>query len=147
MKTKKTKAAYLKRARRGMLGLSLNWCDSEPFQNNGELGEWNVSHSNPTQKIICKSMWTRYKQWIVTTEFTWRVILRVVFTGAEKGDCYADAEHIFTCSLMGPKSEKLNESMMKSFNEFIAGNNSYQDGHKNKGTYSHSEFLAEIIGV
>lgn len=147
MKTKQTKAAYLKRARRGMLGFTITWIDTNPFTEGGKIEGGEIDHANPIQKVICKDMWKRCSQWIVNTEFTWRVIMRVVFVGAPKGDCWADAEHIFTCTLRGEKSQILNDAMEESLKEFLAGNDSYPAGHKNKGVYSHCEFLAEVIGI
>jgi hypothetical protein len=147
LKTKKTKAAHMKRARKGMLGFTVTWLDTDPFTEGGNIEGGDIDHANPIQKVICRDMWKRCSQWIVSTEFTWRVIMRVVFVGAAKGDCFADAEHIFTCTLRGPKSEILNDAMEQSLKEFLAGNESYPEGHKNKGVYSHCEFLAEVIGI
>ena len=147
MKTKKTKAAYAKRARRGMLGFTISWIDENPFSENANISNGSIDHANPIQKLICRDMWLTSADWICGTEFTWRVAMRAVFTGAPRGDCYADAEHVFTCTLLGNKSKILNDAMEESLKEFIAGNDAYPAGHKNKGKYSHCEFLAEVIGI
>lgn len=142
----KMKAQYMKRARRGMLGFTVTWLDPDPFADNSEIEGGDIDHANPTQKLICLDMWKRCSQWIVSTEFTWVVIMRVCwkeYTKIEAVDCH----HRFTCALRGHKSEILNDAMEQSLKEVLAGNDAYPDGHKNKGTYSHCEFLAQIVGV
>jgi hypothetical protein len=143
----KMKAQYMKRARRGMMGFTIVWSDSDPFTENGRIDGGEIDHANPTQKLICRDMWKRCSQWIVSTEFTWRVIMRVVFVGAPKGDCYYDNEFTYTCTLRGHKSEILNDAMEQALKEAVAGNDAYPDGHKNKGVYSACEFLAQVVGV
>ena len=143
----KRKAAYMKRARRGMMGFCITWMDSDPFTENGRIDGGEIDHANPTQKLICRDMWQRCSQWIVSTEFTWRVIMRVVFVGAPKGDCFYDNEFTYTFTLRGHKSEILNDAMELALKEAIAGNDHYKDGDSNKGKYSHCEFLAQVIGV
>ncbi len=140
-------AAYQKRARRGMMGFTIIWADSNPFDENSTITGGSIDHANPTQKLICRDMWSRCSQWIVTTEFSWQVIMRVVFEGAKKGDCFYDHEFKFTCSLRGHKSEVLNDAMQKCLEDAIAGNAHYKDGDANKGVYDRCEFMATIIGV
>jgi len=143
----KTKIAqYQKRARAGMKNFSISWGDTDPFSESGSIYGGEIDHSNPTQKLICKNMWKRCSQWIVTQEFTWQVIMRVVYE-TPRGDKHDDYEHVFTCTLRGNKSEILNDAMEKNLIESLAGNSAFPDGHKNKGTYSHCEFLAVVIGV
>lgn len=141
------KAQYMKRARAQMKGFCITWRDFDPFSENGKIDGGEIDHANPTQKLICREMWQRCSQWIVSTEFTWQVTMRVIFTGATKGDCYCDYDFTYTCTLRGNKSEILNNAMEQSLKEAIAGNNAYPEGHKNKGVYSHCEFLAQVVGV
>jgi len=145
----KKKAAYLKRARNGMRGFTITWADSDPFpfSGNGTIDGGEIDHANPTQKLICIDMWKRCSQWIVTQEFTWLVIMRVIHTGTQNGDKYDDYEFKYTCTLRGNKSDILNDAMEKALKESIDGNNAYPDGHKNKGVYSHCEFMAQVVGV
>lgn len=140
-------AAFQKRARKSMRGFTIVWADSDPFTENGRIDGGEIDHANPTQKLICRDMWQRCSQWIVSTEFTWRVIMRVVFIGAPKGDCFYDNEFTYTCTLRGNKSEILNDAMELALKEAISGNDHYKDGDSNKGKYSHCEFLAQVIGV
>ncbi|MET0356197.1 MAG: hypothetical protein ABW044_05425 [Cellvibrio sp.] len=140
-------ASFHKRARKGMLGFSIAWADSDPFNDNGHITGGVIDHGNPTQKLICIDMWKRCSQWIVNTEFTWQVIMRVIYMGAPKGDKYDDYEFTFTCSLRGNKSEILNDAMEESLNESIKANSSYPDGDRHKGVYDRCEFLAVIVGV
>lgn len=140
-------AAYQKRARKSMLGFAITWRDSDPFTENGTIDGGEIDHANPTQKLICRDMWARCSQWIVESEFQWLVTMRVIFEGAPRGDVWVDCEFNFTCSLRGKKSEILNDAMEAALIDAKAGNDAYPDGHKNKGTYSHCEFLAQIVGV
>ena len=143
----KKKAQYMKRARAGMKGFVIGWSDSDPFSENGTIEGGDIDHSNPTQKLICRDMWTRCSQWIVETEFQLAVIMRVIFEGAPRGDVWVDCDFNFTCSLRGKKSEILNDAMEAALIDARAGNDAYPDGHKNKGTYSRCEFLAQVVGV
>lgn len=141
------KAQYMKRARAGMKNFCISWSDSDPFSENGTIDGGEIDHANPTQKLICKDIWNQCSQWIVSTEFTWAITMRVIFIGAPKGDCYCDYDFTYTCTLRGNKSEILNDAMELALKEAIAGNDAYPIGHKNKGTYSHCEFLAQVVGV
>jgi len=142
----KMKAQYMKRARRGMIGFTIIWSDTDPFNDNGVIDGGIIDHSNPTQKLICMDMWKRCSQWIVTTEFTWHIVMRVCWQDYKKIEA-VDCHHTYTCSLRGHKSEILNDAMEKSLKEVLAGNDHYKDGDPRKGVYSHCEFLAEVIGV
>ena len=144
---KTKKAQYLKRARESMRGFSIGWVDDDPFTDNGVITGGHVDHSNPTQKLICRDMWARCSQWIVESEFQWLVTMRVIFEGSPRGDVWVDCEFNFTCSLRGKKSEILNDAMEDALIDAKAGNDAYPDGHKNKGTYSRCEFLAQVVGV
>ena len=74
--------------------------------------------------------------------------MRVVHTGTPSGeDKYDDAIFNYTCSLRSKKAEILHEEIQKAFEGFIAGNDAYPEGHKNKGVYSHCEFMAIVAGV
>ena len=139
----KKKAAYMKRARQGMRGFALLWTGTGL----NDIESAIVDNSNPIQKLISQSMWDQCKSWILTTEFVWEVTMRMIHTGTASGDKYDDAIFNFTCTLRGEKAEILHEEIQKAFEGFIAGNNAYPDGHKNKGIYSHCEFLAQIVGV
>lgn len=146
----KKKAQYMKRARAGMRGFVLSWASDDPFselKEGGEITDCKIDHANPTQKLICISMWQQCAHWIVETEFQWSVIMRVIFEGAPRGDVWVDCDFNFTCSLRGKKSEILNDAMEVALIDAKAGNDAYQDGHKNKGTYSRCEFLAQVVGV
>jgi len=143
----KARDLYLKRARRGMKGFTITWRDSDPFSENGQIDGGEIDHGNPVQKLICQDMWRRAGDWIVNAEFNWQVIMRVIFTGAKKGDKWDDYDFLFTCSLRGKKSEILNDAMEKALKESIAGNAHYKNGDANKGVYSHCEFLAVVVGV
>jgi hypothetical protein len=144
---KKKMAAFQKMARKGMLGFSISWADDDPFNDNGNITGGIIDHSNPTQKLICIDMWRQFSEWIVNTEFTWQITMRVIHAGSLRGDKYDDYEFTFTCSLRGNKSEILNDAMEASFNESIKANASYKDGDRRKGLYDRCEFLAVVIGV
>jgi hypothetical protein len=142
--TTDTKAEYAKRARRGMKGMALSWIDENPFDDNAKIFAPMVDHVNPTQKLICEDMWNRCKDWILNTEFTWLVRMVVVFDGAkDQPDYYFD----FTGALNGDKSKELNGKMADAYDEAHKANASFKDGHKNKGVYLQTEFLAQIVGV
>lgn len=145
--TADTKADYAKRARRGMIGMVLHWTDKNSFTEIGEITDVGVTHSNPTQRLIARDMWARCSEWICHSEFTWCVIMRVVFTGTEKGDKVDEYEFNYTCAIRGKKSEILEDAMRESLIESMKGNDAYPDGHRNKGQYKHCEFVAHIVGV
>lgn len=144
----KTKLAqFQKRARAGMRGFSLSWIDTDPFSELGDIQGGQVDHANPTQKLICRDMWRRCSQWIVTQEFTWHIVMRVVYTCTKKGDKHDDIELDITCSLRGNKSDMLNDKLEAFYINSLSLNADLKAGHKNRGVYSHCEFLAVVIGV
>ena len=144
---KQKMAEYQKRARRGMLGFSVSWIDADPFSEVAEIAGGEISHSNPTQKLICVDMWRKCSQWIVTTEFVWTVRMSVIFETERRGDGIVECEFSYTGTLRGDKSEQLNAIMQREFDAAITANNSYPAGHKNKGVYLQTEFVAKITGV
>ena len=139
-----TKAEYTKRARRGMKGMALSWIDANPFDDNAKIFAPIVDHVNPTQKLICEEMWHRCKDLILNTEFIWLVRMVVFFEGAKnQPDYYFD----FTGALNGEKSKELNGKMAEAYAEAHKANARFKDGHKNKGVYLQTEFVAQIVGV
>lgn len=144
----KTKMAeYQKRARAGLKGLTLTWSDSDPFKEDGDITNTNVSHKNPIQNIIVKDMWYRCSHWILNTEFTWLTTMQVIFETEKRGDRIDEYEFRFTCSLRGNKSQILNDAMEEALIESKTSNESYPTGHKNKGKYKICHFNSEIAGV
>ena len=144
----KTKMAeYQKRARRGLIGLTLKWIDADPFSESAEISGTAVTHSNPTQRLICQDMWRRCSEWITQSEFTWQVDMTVIFETDHRGQKRDEYEFIFTCTLRGNKSDILNDAMKAALEESVAGNAAFPDGHKNKGVYQRCEFSAKVVGV
>lgn len=140
-------AQYAKQARKGIKGLILKWTDTDPFRENGQIYNTDVSHTNPTQRLIVGEMWRQCQKWILHTEFTWRVTMKVVFTGTARGDKVDEFEFDYTFTLRGNKSDDLNTAMEEALRESLEGNAAFPDGHKNKGIYSHCEFTAQVIGI
>jgi hypothetical protein len=53
---KRKMASYQERARRGLKGMILQWTDSDPFSENGTITDTDVTHKNPTQRLIVRDM-------------------------------------------------------------------------------------------
>lgn len=145
--SKKKMASFMERARRGMKGMILRWTDTDPFSESGHIFDTEVNHKNPTQKLIVLDMWSRCQDWILNTEFTWCVTMRVIFETEKRGYKVDEYEFNFTCTLRGPKSEILNDAMEVELKDSLRCNDAMADGHKNKGRYKHCEFSAVIVGV
>jgi hypothetical protein len=145
--SKKKMASYQERARRGMKGMILKWTDSDPFSENGLISETDVTHTNPTQRLIVRDMWARCNEWILNSEFTYLVQMIVVFETEKRGLKIDELEFNYTCTLRGAKSGILNDAMEAELAECLKCNNAIPDGHKNKGIYVHCEFTATITGV
>lgn len=144
---KKKIASYQERARRGLKGMILRWTDSDPFSENGTITDADVTHSNPTQRLIVRDMWARCNSWIVATEFTYCVKMNVVFETVKRGLKVDELEFNYTGTLRAAKSQMLNDVMQKELAECIKANESLPQNHKNKGKYLHCEFIAQIVGV
>lgn len=144
---KKKMASYQERARRGLKGMILRWTDSDPFSENGTISATDVTHKNPTQRLVVRDMWYRCNEWILNTEFTYCVIMRVVFETEKRGLKVDEFQFDYTCTLRGAKSQILNDSMENELKEAIRCNDSIPEDHKNKGRYVHCEFEAIIVGV
>jgi hypothetical protein len=140
-------AAYQKEARKGLKGLILRWVDADPFSENAEITNTDVSHKNPTQRLIVDEMWRQCSKWICETEFTWNVVMKVFHDTGERGLKVDEYEFDFTCTLRGKKSDILNDAMEASLNESRAGNDAFPDGHKNKGVYLRCDFIATVTGI
>lgn len=144
---KKKMASYQERARRGLKGMILKWIDSDPFSENGIITATDITHKNPTQRLIVRDMWARCNDWILNAEFTYCVIMRVVFETDKRGLKVDEFEFNYTCTLRGAKSEILNDAMERELQDAIRCNDSIPSAHKNKGMYLHCEFIATIAGV
>jgi hypothetical protein len=147
--TKSAKAGYIKRVRRGFLGFTIQWIDMDPGADVSKIYGAKVDHVNPTQRLICKQMWAASTDMILLWEYTWEVYFRVTFTdvGPDRGAGYTDYPIRLTCALRGKKSDAMCGAIAEAYANAINANNSYKDGHKKKGTYSHCEFRATIVGV
>ena len=144
---KKKMASYQERARRGLKGMILKWTDSDPFSEDGLITATDVTHSNPTQRLVVRDMWARCNEWILNTEFMYCVQMRVIFETENRGLKVDELEFDYTCTLRGAKSQILNDAMESELIECIKANDAYPGGHKNKGTYLHCEFVAQIVGI
>lgn len=144
---KKKMASYQERARRGLKGMLLRWTDSDPFSENGTITDTDVTHSNPTQRLIVRDMWARCNSWIVSTEFVYLVKMNVVFDTQKRGLKVDELEFDYTGTLRAAKSQMLNDVMQKELDDCLRANESLPPGHKNKGKYLHCEFVAQIVGV
>lgn len=140
-------ARYLKQARRGMKGFALSWVDADPYEENSEISNKAVSHTNPTQKLIAEEMWRTCSHWICNTEFMWLVRMTVIYDTPQRDLNPDQFDFNFTCTLRGKKSDVLNDAMKAELIKSRKCNDSYPDGHKNKGKYLYCEFIAQIVGV
>lgn len=144
---KRKMASYQERARRGLKGMILRWTDSDPFSENGTITDTDVTHSNPTQRLLVRDMWARCNSWIVSTEFIYCVKMNVVFETEKRGLKVDELEFNYTGTLRAAKSQMLNDVMEKELADCLKANDSLPAGHKNKGKYMHCEFVAQIVGV
>jgi len=142
--SKDTIAHSIERSRRGVKGLALSWIDLDPSVDNSKIFCPDVDHVNPTQKLICRDIWARYKDWILDTEFTWLVRMVVIFEGAKN---MPDFEFVYTGPIKGQKSLALTDKIIEAYRDAHKANDSYKIGHKNKGVYQQTEFTAQIIGI
>jgi len=151
----KTKMAqYAKRARRGVMGLTIKWHDKEPFHDSTgpeTINKTEVTHANPTQRLICQDMWRRCQKWIVESEFTWLVTVDVVYASNRGGEKRDQGEFRLTCGIRRPGDDRMNDAIEKFITESRLAN--YQVGeslgtdHKSYGVYLRTEFVAVIVGV
>lgn len=144
---KKKLQQFHKRARAGMRGFMLSWSDIDPFGPCSDVQNVAVDHTNPTQRLIVADMWNQCEKWIMETEFQWSIVMKISIETERRGTAVTECEFNFTCALRGAKALVLNDAMKNEFEETIAGNNAYPEGHKNKGVLSGCVFVAKIAGV
>ena len=140
-------AANLKQGRRGVKGLILEWSDKQPLSDAPFIQNDRVTHRNPIQRLIVKEMWRTSAEWIVTSEFTWRVTMTVIYATEKRGDKIDEVELIYTCALRGKKSQILNDAMLSELEASLAANDYLDTSHKNKGVFKSCFYKAEIICV
>lgn len=147
---KQKKAAYAKRARRGMMGFTMVWWDDDPFNENSEIRDARVTHVNPTQKLICVDMWRAAQDWILTTEFTWTVYVDAHFELNNKASAdlkKEEGEFRITGPLRKPGFNGLNDAIEAWLKEVRFLNDQLPDGHKNKGKFTGCKFQSTVTGV
>ncbi len=142
---KKKMASNLKRGRKGLLWLVLEWSDSDPLSDAPFIQNDRVTHRNPIQRLIVKEMWRTSAEWILTSEFTWRLTMTIIYETEKRGDKIDEVELVYTCALRGKKSQILNDAMLSELEASLAANEYLDIGHKNKGVFKNCFYKAEII--
>lgn len=153
MKNKNTKSAYLKRARASLKGLVLFWSDEFPLMEGyHKISETGVNHKNPTQKLICQDMWRRCQKFIVESDFTWHVSVKLIYTSTrDRMDKVDIGVFRKTCAIRGRNNAEL-DTAIEAFiiesrlNNNLVGDDLGQD-HKSFGVFQRAEFTATIVGV
>lgn len=147
---KQKNAAYVKQARRGMMGFTIVWWDDDPFHESSVIRDSRVTHVNPTQKLICIDMWNAAQNWILTTEFTWTVYVDAHFELNNKASAdlkKEEGEFRITGPLRKPGFNDLNDAIEAWLKEVRFLNDQLPDGHKNKGRFTGCNFQSTVTGV
>ena len=148
-------AAYMKRARRGLRGMILAWRDYEPLTDTeapDSITKTEVTHRNPTQKLIAMHMWKTANKFIIETVFTWKVSVKLVYRSNRDGALKIDeGEFTLTCGIRDKSDTRLDQAIEAFITESklanaLVGEQMGKD-HKSYGEYLYTDFCAEIIGV
>ncbi|GAB3099873.1 hypothetical protein G8770_03730 [Aestuariicella hydrocarbonica] len=75
------KTQQIKRARKLLTGLIIQWTDNAPLTESADIHSENISHTSPVLRLQCKSIWRDYHDWITNRQtMLWRIDITVVFS-------------------------------------------------------------------
>lgn len=143
----------LKKAKQMCKGLQIMWSDLDPeteSRDPNSIFNKHVSHVNPVYRLICNDIWDNYKDWILSTEFTWAFRVEVIYESNRdqklKKDI-ADFKLTFVYknnhAMENAARDFIFESRMKNHNIL----EEFGPDHKSYGRYIQTDFIAEIVGV
>lgn len=151
---KAIKAAKIANVRSGMVGMTLEWIDTNPLGEDGE-GELKATNKNPRQFNCAQEMWDDpyYRKWIVQEVFTWEATVTLYFKLLRPRPDKTHRKDIInvrhTCRLRDPvkgdDTEINNEIERQIMAEFMA-NAARQDSDKNKGGFTYAEYKIVCVG-
>lgn len=136
MKTKKQKAAMLKRAKAGVKGLIATWVDPDPMSSGGtRFSDMGVSHRNPVWRLASETVLRNHGDWIIGgSPFRWLINLDVVFD-YPNGIRQIETREVEAFARM----EDLNPYCFDAIEDAIR--------HGDKSFYRHVKFTVECIGI
>ncbi len=74
------KTQQIKRARRMMAGLLIEWTDPTPMEPGDTITRESVTHKSPVLNLQARKIWRQYGEWIITSPvLLWKVDITVVF--------------------------------------------------------------------
>jgi len=149
VKHKTKRAASILRDKKIVTGFILGWSDVNPLDNSPVIFNQFVSHKNLTCRLFAKKLWEKSAQFLIKTEFTWQIVVRIIFKSNRGGDKIIEGE--FTCTYAHDTgSEKMNAAIeafivSEKLNNELIGETLGRD-HKSYGIYERVDYVATIIG-
>jgi hypothetical protein len=152
---KARKASKIAHVRAGMVGMALEWSDTNPLGNDGESA-LKANNKNPKQLNCAQEMWNDeyYRKWIIGEVFTWEATVTLNFRlirprpGKTHRQDIIIARHTcrLRCPINGENTEINNEIEKQIMAEFIA-NAARPDTDKNKGVFEVAEYKIVCVGA
>lgn len=149
---KKVVASNLHKAKKMVKGLQIMWSDLAPEEESrtpDQIFNKHVSHVNPVYRLVCNSIWDTYKDWVLTTEFTWAFHVDVVYESNRDGKLKKDSAD-FRLTFIYRDNHMLENAAREFIFESIAKNHNileeFGPDHKSYGRYIQTDFIAEIVG-
>lgn len=152
---KAKKAAKIAHVRAGMVGMTLEWQDTNPLGNDGE-SKLKASNKNPKQFNCAQEMWDNpyYRKWIVEGVFTWEAVVTLNFKLLRPRPGKTHRQDIISirhtcrlrCPINGENTEINNEIEKQIMAEFLA-NASRPDADKNKGVFEYADYKIVCVGA
>jgi hypothetical protein len=151
---KAAQAAKITHVRAGMVGLTLEWTDTNPLGADGE-SELTATNKNPLQFGCAQKMWDdlTFRKWIAEGVFTWEAEVTLIFKLIRPRPDKTHRDDIIhvrhTGRLRDPiKGEDTpinNEIERQIMVEFLA-NSARPDGDKNKGVFEAANYKITCVG-
>lgn len=151
---KAAQAAKITHVRAGMVGLTLEWADSNPLGADGE-SELIASNKNPLQFGCAQKMWDNltFRKWIAEGVFTWEAEVTLIFKLIRPRPDKThrnDVIHVrHTGRLRDPEKGEdtpINNEIEKQIMAELMANGARQEGDKNKGVFEVANYKIKCVG-
>lgn len=151
---KAIQAAKIANVRAGMVGMTLEWIDTNPLGEDGE-GELTASNKNPKQFNCAQEMWNQlyYRKWIVEQVFTWEATVTLYFKLLRPRPDKTHRQDIIVVRHTGRLRDpvkgddtEINAEIEKQIMAEFMANAARPDSDKNKGKFEYAEYKIVCVG-
>lgn len=131
-------------------GFTIKWRDENPLSESPVITNQVVTHKNMVWRAVAMQTWRRFHDWILSSELTWSVVVKVIYLTPNKTSAKAkvdEGEFTITAPFQRKGDSRLADAVEAFVTESRLANSMLPDDHKNKGVYQHCDYEITILAV